>query len=388
MNSNLKLMIPGPTEVSPEVCRKLSEPMRPHYGPEFCKLYFEVVEKLKKVYQTQNDLYILAATSSSAMEIAVSHAVEPGGKMLICNNGVFGDRFTEMAEAYGIKVVTTRSEYGQPVNAMQVNQALESDPEITALALVHNESSTGVESPLEPIMAAARGKNVLSIVDTVSSMGGVNVKTDALGIDFCVSGAQKCFGAVAGLGFISVSDRAWKRINARKNPVGSWYLNLSVLKNYREKWRQWHPQGPNTAPVSLYLGLNQALDEILEEGLERRFERHVRARDAFRNAMRAMGLKLFVEDEFASKTLTAVCLPEGIDGGRLRENIQKNHHILLAGGLGNTANTVIRIGHLSRTASEDYLVPTIAAIEQELTALGAEVCPGKAVNEFNREFEK
>jgi aspartate aminotransferase-like enzyme len=388
MNNDLKLMIPGPTEVSREVLGKLAEPMRPHYGPEFCKLYFDVIEKLKKVYQTKNDFYVLSATSSSAMEIAVSHAVEPGGKMLICNNGFFGDRFTEMAEAYGIELVTTRSEYGKPISADQVKKALDDDPEIEALAIVHNESSTAVESPLGGIMEIARKKNVLTIVDTVSSMGGVDVKTDELGIDFCVSGPQKCFGAPAGLGFISVSEKAWEKIELRKEPVRSWYLNLKVLKNYRDKWTQWHPQGPNTAPVSLYLGLNQALDEILAEGLEARFERHISARDALRAAMRAMGLKLFVDDEFASKTLTAVCLPEGIDGGELRGNILKNHNILLAGGLGDTANTVIRIGHLSLTASSEYLEPTIAAIETELSAMGAKIVADKAMAEFRKVFER
>lgn len=388
MGKELKLMIPGPTEVSPEVCEKLSEPMRPHYGPEFCKLYFDVIEKLQKIYQTKNDFYVLAATSSSAMEVAVSHAVEPGEKMLICNNGFFGDRFTEMAEAYGIKVVTTKSEYGKPINADEVEKVLEADSEIEALAIVHNESSTAVESPLEGIMEVAKKWNVLTIVDTVSSMGGVDIKTDKLGIDFCVSGPQKCFGAPAGLGFISVSEKAWKKINSRKEAVRSWYLNLNVLKSYRDRWLKWHPQGPNTAPVSLYLGLNQALDEILEEGLDKRFERHIKARDAFRAAMRAMGLKLFVDDKFASKTLTAVCLPAGIDGTELRGSIQKKHSILLAGGLGDTANTVIRIGHLSRTASEEYLIPTIEAIETELAAMGSKIVKGKASEEFRKVFCK
>ena len=386
MKKELKLMIPGPTEVSPAVCKKLSEPMLPHYGPEFCKLYFDVIGKLKKIYQTENDIYILAATSSSAMEIAVSHAVEPGGKMLICNNGVFGDRFTEMAEAYGIKVATTRSAYGRPISAAQVEKALDEDPELEALAIVHNESSTAVESPLEGIMAVAKRKNVVTVVDTVSSMGGVDVKTDKLGIDFCVSGSQKCFGAPAGLGFISVSKKAWEKIEKRREPVRSWYLNLKVLKSYRAKWLKWHPQGPNTAPVSLYLGLDQALNEILAEGLAKRFKRHIKARDAFRAAMRAMGLKLFVDDEFASKTLTAVCLPAGIDGAELRGNIQKKHNILIAGGLGDTANTVIRIGHLSRTASEGHLVPTIEAIEKELAALGAGIIRRKAAQEFKKVF--
>jgi aspartate aminotransferase-like enzyme len=360
--------------------------MKPHYGDEFADFYFKVVAKVKKVFQTQYDLFILAATSSAAMEMAVSHALEPGEKVLICNNGFFGDRFEEMAVSLGANPVTTRSEYGLPITADQVRRALEQHPDVKALTLVHNESSTAVESELSGLMALAREKGVLTIVDCVSSMGGVDIPTDELGIDFCLSGSQKCFGAPAGVAFISVSPRAWKTFLARREPVRAWYLNLNILKKYQEKWRHWHPQGPNTAPVSLYLALDRALDEILEEGLPQRFARHTRARDAFRAAMRAMGLSLFVDDRWASRTLTAVRLPDGIDGAKLRQRILDRHDILIAGGLGPTANTVIRVGHLALTASSEYLLPTIEAIESELLALGARVPKGAAAQAFRKEF--
>lgn len=381
-------MIPGPTEVSERAREQMSLPMQPHYGGDWCKTYFDVVDKLKKVFQTKNDLFVLAATSSSAMEVAVSHAVEPGEEILICNNGVFGDRFTEMAELHGAKIITTKSEYGTPITGEQVRRTLAEHPQVKALAIVHNESSTAVESSLKEITAAAQDAGVLTIVDCVSSMGGVDVRTDDLGIDFCISGSQKCFGAPAGLAFISVSERAWSAIAARKAPVPSWYLNLGILKKYQQEWANWHPQGPNTAPVSLYLALSQSLDEILAEGLASRFERHVRARDAFRAAVKAMGLTPFVSDEWASKTLTAVCLPEGINGEDLRNNIEKKHDILLAGGLGATANTVVRVGHLSMTASSEYLVPTLKALECELLALGAKVSTGVAACKFIEVFGK
>ena len=385
----LKLMIPGPTEVSGAVRAEMGLPMQPHYGPEWCELYDQVTGKLKQVFQTENDLYVLAATSSSAMETAVSHAIEPGQAILICNNGVFGDRFTEMGELHGARVITARSEYGQPITGEQVYKALQEHSEVKALAVVHNESSTAVESNLQEIMqAAATRPDLLTIVDCVSSMGGVDIPTDKLGIDYCLSGSQKCFGAPAGLGFISVSTKAWERIAARREPVRAWYLSLNILRQYREKWSNWHPQGPNTAPVSLYRALNQALDEILAEGLEKRFARHTQARDAFRAAMRAMGLELYVPDQWASRTLTAVRLPQGIDGGELRDRIQKRHHILLAGGLGATADTVVRVGHLAHTATPEYLLPTIAALEEELSALGADINSGQAVTVFKEVFNR
>ncbi len=380
------LMIPGPTEVSAQVLEKLSLPIRTHYGAEWSKFYFEVVAKAKKVFQTENSLFILASTSSGAMEMAVAHAVEAGQKILICKNGFFGDRFEEMAVALGAKVVTTDSDYGKPITVEQVRLALKQDPGVRALTVVHNETSTGVESELSGIIAAAREKGVLTIVDSVSSMGAVDLPTDGLGIDFCITGTQKCMGAPCGLAFLSVSQRAWDAIAVRREPVRGWYLNLNILKKYQEMWLDWHPQGPQSAAASLYMALDQSLDEIFQEGLEQRYARHARARDAFRAAMRAMGLPLFVEDDCASKTLTAVCLPEGIDGAELRQRIEENHDILLAGGLGAMANTVIRIGHMSRTASPEYLLPTIEAIEIELLSLGAKLEKGAGARVFKESW--
>ena len=367
------LMIPGPTEVSPEVLEELGQPIRSHFGAEWARFYFEVVEKVKKVFQTGNSLFILPSTSSGGMELAVAHAAEPGEKVLICKNGFFGERFEEMAVTLGAEVVTTDSDYGKPITAGQISRALRGDPDIRALAVVHNETSTGVESELSGIVSAARANDVLTIVDCVSSMGGVEVPVDGLGIDFCISGTQKAMGAPCGLGFVSVSRRAWDTLEARQEPVRGWNLNLNILKKYQEMWLGWHPQGPRSAAVSLYRALNQALDEIFQEGLEQRFARHRRARNAFRAAMRAMGFRLFVEDDCASKTLTAVCLPAGIDGGELRQRLEDEHDIVVAGGLGATANTVIRVGHMSRTASPEFLLPTIEAIEAELPNLSAKI---------------
>ena len=202
--------------------------------------------------------------------------------------------------------------------------------------------------------------------------------TDGLGIDFCVSGSQKCLAAPAGLSFVSVSESAWQAIARRAKPVRSWYLNLENLRAYREKWQNWHPQGPNTAPVTLSLALNQALDALLAEGLPARFARQIRVRDAFRASMRAMGLGLFTDDSCASKTLTAVRMPAGIDGSVLLDRVLRRHDILLAGGIGPLASQLIRVGHMAWTASEDYLLPTIQALETELLALGDTIQTGSA----------
>jgi aspartate aminotransferase-like enzyme len=179
-----------------------------------------------------------------------------------------------------------------------------------------------------------------------------------------------------------VSERAWAALDARHQPVRSWYLNLGILRAYRQKWQNWHPQGPNTAPVSLYRALDQSLDEILAEGLADRFARHVRVRDAFRAGIRAMGLDLFAADACASKTLTAVRLPDAIDGTRLQERLLSRHDILIAGGIGDLANKMIRIGHLARTASDACLIPVLQALETELAEMGLAVRPGVAADAF------
>lgn len=382
-----RLMIPGPTEVSEKVLEAMARPIKPHYGAEWCELYFGLVDKLKKVFQTDNDLYIFAATSSAAMEAAVVHSVEPGEEILICINGSFGERFLEMADFAGCSAVTIKSEYGHPITVEQVQDALDKNPRVKALAIVHNETSTAVVSDLTGIMKAAHKSNVLTIVDAVSSMGGADIKTDELGIDFCISGSQKCLGAPAGLSFLSVSKRAWERISARKEPVRSWYLSLELLKRYREKSVAWHPQGPNTAPVSLYLALDQALDEILEEGLEKRFSRHQNACSAFRSGIMAMGLKPYVDnDAYASKTVTAICLPNGINGQLLREYILKKHDILVAKGIGKTADAIIRVAHMSMTASEKYLIPTLEALEDGFEYLGTKIEMGAAASAFRSAY--
>jgi alanine-glyoxylate transaminase/serine-glyoxylate transaminase/serine-pyruvate transaminase len=385
MHRHKALMIPGPTEVAVEVLERMSRPVEPHYGEEFVRLYFGVESKLKKVFQTRNDIYTLAATSSAAMEAAITAGTEPGDEVLVCHNGFFGARFAEIVASAGGRAVLVRAEFGQPIRPAEVEAALRDHPGIRLLALVHNETSTGVENPVREIVAIARKRKVLTVVDSVSALGGVPLPVDKWGIDFCVSGSQKCLESPAGLSFISVSERAWKFMAARKTPVAGWYLNLLTLRRYRREWIKWHPQGPNTAPVSLYMALDAALDRILAEGLEKRFARHARAAKAVRSAVRAVGIKPFVADACASKTLTALKMPKGIDGVELRKRMAADHQILLAGGVGGD-ESIVRISHMGLTASAEFQVPTMAALERCLALQGMKVKPGQAVRKFEEVF--
>ncbi len=378
------LMIPGPTEVSIEVLAKLALPVEPHYGDEFVKLYFEVVAKLKKIFETSNDIFILAATSSAAMESAVNCAVEKGDKVLVCHNGFFGERFKEIVESVGAIPVLLKADADKPIEPNRVKKVLEDNREINTITVVHNETSTGVENPIEEICEIAFKRGILTIIDSVSGLGGANFSADKWKIDLALSGSQKCLEAPAGLSFLSISEKAWQRFRGRKTKIHGWYLNLLNLKKYQEQWQNWHPQGPNTAPVSLYLALDAALDRIIREGLEERIKRHEKIAKALRCALRKIGLELFVEDRFASKTVTAVKLPPTVNGEQLRKVIADDFNILLSGGLGETKDSVVRIGHMGMTAQSKYILPTLKALERTLSKLGFTVKEGRAQKTFKR----
>ena len=376
------LMIPGPTEVSSEVLAKLALPIEPHYGDEFVKLYFKVVAKLKKIFETSNNIFILAATCSAAMETAVNCAVEQEDKVLVCLNGFFGERFKEIVESVGAIPVLVEADIGKPIEPNVVKRVLDDNHEIRTLTVVHNESSTGVENPIEEICEVASRRRVLTIVDSVSGLGGTRLSVNKWKIDLALSGSQKCIGAPTGLSFLTISQKAWERFRNRKTQIHGWYLNLLNLKRYQDQWRNWHPQGPNSAPVSLYMALDAALDDVISEGMETRIKRHEKVTRALRCALKEVGLEALVEDRFASKTVTAVKLPSGVDGEELRKMVADDFDILLTGGVGETKNSIIRIGHMGMTAQSKYLLPTLKAIELTLSKLGFAIEKNKAQEVF------
>jgi len=241
------------------------------------------------------------------------------------------------------------------------------------MTLVHNESSTAVMNPVAEIAAVCREYDVLLICDTVSSMGGVDIRTDEWELDYCLTGAQKCLQSSPGLGMITLSPKAWEAIDNRKQPIRGWFLNLSNIRDYCEKWSDWHGHGPVTAPTALYAGLEASLDLILTEGLENRFARHILNKEAVRSGIRASGLKLFVNDEFASNTVTTIIVPEGLDDKQIIAKMKEEYNTLITGTPGNIGTSVIRIGHMGVTADKNYLIPTIAGFLNICKSLGVGV---------------
>ena len=364
------LMIPGPTEVSEEVREEIGKPVSPHYGSDWVGIYKETIGLLRTIFRTSGDMFVLVGSSSAAMEASVMSAIEPGDKILVELSGNFGLRFKEIAEAQGGKVVPLNVELGNAVDPDEVRSVLEQDRKIKAMTLVHNETSTGVTNPVKELGDIAKEHGLLYLVDAVSSLGGIELRTDEWNIDFCITGSQKCLETPPGLAMMSVSDNAWKAMERRKEPIRGWYLNLQNLRRYMIMWADWHPHGPETMATSLFKGLRVALGKILEEGLENRWERHKRAGMAMRSAVRAMGLEPFANDQIASNTLTSVRIPQGVKGTDLLKVMEDEHGMLIAGGVGPTAGKIFRIGHMGATASANYILPAVSSLEISLKKLG------------------
>ena len=373
------LMIPGPSEVAEETLREVGQPVIPHYGPHWVEMYNETVGLLKRVFQTTNDIFVIPGSSSASMEASIESIVEPGDNVLVELSGTFGLRFREIVESQGGEVVPVETEPGEAVNPDNVRKALMASGKVKAMTLVANETSTGVTNPVKELGEVAREFGLVYIVDGVSGLGGIDLRTDEWNIDFCITGTQKCLETPPGLGILSVSSRAWSVMEERRQPIRGWYLNLLNLRRYSKLWADWHPQGPETMPTSLFRGLRLASKKILAEGLAQRFERHRISAMAVRSAMRSMGLRLFVRDEIASNTLTSVTLPHGIQLESLLKIMEEEHNIIIAGGVGRTQGKIFRIGHMGVTASPDYVLPTISALEKTFMKLGFPVARDSGV---------
>ena len=382
MNSKI-LMTPGPTEVSAEALKQLAQPMKPHFGKEWVELYSDVIAKLKIVFNTDNDIIVLTASSSAAIECAISSVIEPGEKVLICHNGFFAERIKEIVISWGGEPVLLYESFYQAIYPMEVEKVLNTNKSIRSIVWVHNETSTGVVNPVKAICKIANEQKIISIVDSVSGIGGSDFQADNWNVDIAITGSQKCLEAPAGLSFLSVSNNAWEKIHSRKSVINGWYLNLNNINDYREKWADWHPQGPNTASVSLYLALNASLDKIIQEGLNERIDRHKRMAFAFRQSIKSLGLKLFANELAASNTLTSFLLDKNINAPRLLELMENEHNIILAGDLGYVDKQLIRVGHMGITASKEYLSPTLVALEKTLETLNFPFKERKAFKLFN-----
>ncbi len=364
-----RLMTPGPAMVPEDVLLELARPVIHHRSTEAKEVVTEVLEGLKDVFQTKNDVLILTASGTGAMEAAVVNAVPPGGKALVLSAGYFGARWSNICKAFGIQAIVLETEWGQPVDPDQVALALEQHPDTVAVLGTLSETSTGTGHPVEAIGRIVAGTPALFAVDGISGIGAMECRTDLWGIDLLCVGSQKALMLPPGLAFVSVSPKAWAKIDTFDSH--SYYFNLKAA---RKKIKE--SDTPYTPAHTLILALRAALKRIKEEGLENVWMRHRKMSEACQAGVQALGLELF--SARPAEGLTAFYVPDGLKEGQIRGKLTERFGITTVGGQEKLKGKIIRIGHMGYTDELD-VISTLAALEMTLAELGFDVEPGRAI---------
>jgi aspartate aminotransferase-like enzyme len=365
------LLAPGPTPVPPEVLLSMAMPMIHHRSPDFIPVLESAREGLKWLFQTKNDVLILCSSGTGGMVAAVTNFFNTGDKVLVVNGGKFGERWTKICKAYGLQVIEINVQWGYTVKAHQVESALKEHKDIKGLFVQAVETSTGVYHDIESLAGIVKNyPDTLLVVDAISAIVAQDLKVDRWGIDIMVGGSQKGLMLPTGLAFVSVSDKAWKRNEASKLP--RFYFDLkkerdNLLKN----------QTNFSSPVSLIIGLNEAIRLLRAEGLEAIFARHQRLANATREAVRALGLSLYSK-ESPSNAVTAIEMPEGIDGQVVYKTLREKYGVTGAGGQDQAKGKIFRLAHLGYADTFD-VITGIAALEMTLKGMGAPIELGRGV---------
>ena len=342
----MNLRIPGPIPVPNEILGAMSEPMINHRGPEFKEILYRTTERIKQVFETDNDVFIITGSGTAAMEAAVVNTLSPGDKVLCATVGEFGNRFGEIATAYGADVTTLTFPYGSAVDIDELRAALDEEA-FKAVLVTHNETSTGVTIDLEGVAKTVKGESdALLLVDGISSVCSIPLRTDAWGCDVVATASQKGWMLPPGLSFISFSRQAWEAQAQAKMP--RFYLDLSEYSRYYQIG-----QPPYTPSVSVMFALDVALERVLSEGMGNIFERHASVGRMTRAGIKQLGLSLFCDESVASNTVTAVNVPEGVDGARMLELMRTEHGVVLAGGQGSLSGKIFRVGHMGLCTGEE-----------------------------------
>ena len=360
------LMTPGPVEISPRVLSALARPEVYHYYKGFVDLFAETTEKMKKIYQTRNDVLIMQGEGVLGLEAAVLNTINPGDKVLVLDNGPFGKWFGIYVENAGGKPVYLTSPNNEAFHPEILKEKLDVEKDIKAMTVVHCETPTGILNPIKELCPIAKKKGILTIVDSVASLAGDDVKPDQWGIDLCCGASQKALSAPPGLTLLSISKDAWNAIDHKKNPVKNSYLSIT---DYRDTWLR-ERRFPFTPMVSDIYALNEAADELLEEGLESSFKRHRMVADACRDGAEKIGFNLWAKRrEDASNTVTAMKIPSFTTDSEVVNHMVQKYGILIGGGYKETKGELLRIGHMGYHATLTNIMTTLAALEGTLADL-------------------
>jgi alanine-glyoxylate transaminase / serine-glyoxylate transaminase / serine-pyruvate transaminase len=361
-----KLMGPGPLNIHPRVYQALTSPVIGHLDPAYLKVLDQIAELLRMVFRTKNRVTNAApGTGTSGMESCVTNIIEPGDPVLVCVSGYFGDRMRQIVERQEAKVTLIEGEWGKPVDLERIEKVLKETRQ-KVIGLVHAETSTGVLQPMAELAALAKQHGAMILLDTVTSLGGVDVRIDEWGVDAAYSCSQKCIGCAAGLAPVTFSDRAVESVRLRKHPVRSWYLDISLLEKYWGTERVYH----HTSSSTLNYGLLEALRLIEEEGLEERIQRHTLNHEALIAGVEAMGLEMLVAPEFRLPSLNTIKIPAGVDDVKVRTYLLETYNLEIGGGLGALKGKVWRVGLMGYSSSAENILFFLSAIGQALALQG------------------
>ena len=373
------LMGPGPSDVNPRVLEAMARPTIGHLDPAFIGMMEETKELLKYAFQTENKLTMpVSAPGSAGMETCFANLVEPGDKVIVCQNGVFGGRMKENVERCGGEAIMVQDDWGKPVDPDKLEAALSENGDAKIVAFVHAETSTGVTSDAQVLVALAHKFGCLAIVDAVTSLGGTPLKVDEWEIDAIYSGTQKCLSCTPGISPVSFSDRAVEKIQNRETKVQSWFMDLNLIMDY---WgdggqRSYH----HTAPINSLYGLHESLVILQEEGLENSWARHDKNHQALKAGIEAMGLSFFVNEADRLPQLNAVQFPEGTDEAKVRSELLNRYSLEIGAGLGPMAGKIWRIGLMGFASNQKNVLLCLGALDAVLTDMGVNINSGKAVN--------
>lgn len=360
------LMGPGPSDVYPEVLAAQARPTVGHLDPLFVGMMDELKSLIQYAFQTKNEMTMaVSAPGSAGMETCFVNLVEPGEKVIVCRNGVFGERMRQNVERVGAIAVVVDNEWGTPVDPVAVEAALKANPDAKFLAFVHAETSTGALSDAKTLCALAKQYGCLSIVDAVTSLGGVELRVDEWGIDAIYSGSQKCLSCVPGLSPVSFSPAAVEKLKNRKTPVQSWFLDQSLVMAYWSSAggkRSYH----HTAPVNALYALHESLRLLAEEGLENAWKRHQDMHLVLRAGLEKLGLKFVVAEASRLPQLNAIYIPEGVDDAAVRARLLKDYNLEIGAGLGALAGKAWRIGLMGFGARRENVALCLRALEEVL----------------------
>jgi aspartate aminotransferase-like enzyme len=374
------LMAAGPTPLPPRVAQVMAEPILYHRAPAFVEVYTRCLERLKKVFQTQNDVLCFASSGSGGMESAAANLIKPGDEVLVASCGKFGERFVELAETWQAKVVHHDAGWGNKVDPADLDRLLGENSGVAVVFTTFSETSTGVLNDIQPLTQVAHEHDALIVVDAISGLGAVPLPQDEWDVDVVVAGSQKALMCPPGLGFACPNERALARAAEGGGPRYYFDWNRTVKGQRKDP-----PDSPFTPAVSLFMALDVALELIEEEGLDNVFERHRLLGRAAREAVKGLELELFGPEDENSNVVTAIKLPEGIDGAKVPKTMRDKYGITIAGGQNQLKGKIARIAHCGYYGAFD-IVTTVAALEMTLKELGAEVELGAGVAAAQRVF--